>query len=360
MKIYIGFVVAASKMFFRRKSSIFWTLFFPVVIMLALGNFSFGAYSAPNVGLVNNSTNQLANNLSNTLSQATTIVVKELKSAAEGDEALEKGSVVAYIEIPNNFTKTNNNIAITTREGDKPELELVQNVVYIALTNTTNAAESINEQNVIMTNIADIRYQGYTGFLVAGIVGMAIMQSGIFTVVFTLLSYKNQGVLRRLQATPISPAHFIVGHLVSRVFIIVCQTALLLAIGAVVLGVSIGLGNVFAYLNIFLMAILGGILFLSIGLAISSASPNEDSAPALANLVTFPMLFLSGVFFPIDYLPKSIYYFCNLLPLTHVAEGIRLSVLYGDSTLDTLPQLGYTFIWMIIAFGICAKTFKWE
>ena len=360
MKIYIGFIIAASKMFFRRKSSIFWTLFFPVVIMLALGNFSFGAYSAPNVGLINNANSQAASNLANALTQANTIVVKNLNTPAEGDKALEKGSVVAYIEIPNNFKKTNNNIAITTRDGDIPELELVQNVVYIALANNDDSVNLSNNQGPILTNIADIRYQGYTGFLVAGIVGMAIMQSGIFTVVFTLLSYKNQGVLRRLQATPISPAHFIVGHLVSRVFIIVCQTALLLAIGAVVLGVSIGLGNVLAYLNIFLMAILGGILFLSIGLAISSASPNEDSAPALANLVTFPMLFLSGVFFPIDYLPKSIYYFCNLLPLTHVAEGIRLSVLYGDSTLDTLPQLGYTFIWMIIAFGICAKTFKWE
>ena len=360
MKIYIGFIVAASKRFFRRKSSIFWTLFFPVVIMLALGNFNFGAYSAPNVGLINNSTDQAASNISNALLKTSTIVVKNLESIAEGDAALEKGSIVAYIEIPDNFIKTEGKIEITTREGDKPELELVQNVVFVALSNANNTASKLNEENAILTNIADIRYQGYTGFLVAGIVGMAIMQSGIFTVVFTLLSYKNQGVLRRLRATPISPAHFIVGHLVSRVFIIVCQTALLLAIGAVFLGVSIGLGNVFAYLNIFLMAILGGILFLSIGLAISSASPNEDSAPALANLVTFPMLFLSGVFFPIDYLPKSIYYFCNLLPLTHVAEGIRLSVLYGYSTLDTLPQLGYTFIWMIIAFAICAKTFKWE
>ncbi|MBR74566.1 MAG: hypothetical protein CL872_06495, partial [Dehalococcoidaceae bacterium] len=279
MKIYTGFIIAASKMFFRRKSSIFWTLFFPVVIMLALGNFSFGAYSAPNVGLINNADGQAARNLSGALAKASTIVVKNLNSSTEGDNALEKGSIVAYIEIPNDFTNANNNIAITTRDGDKPELELVQNVVYIALANINNTAKSLNNQETILTNIADIRYQGYTGFLVAGIVGMAIMQSGIFTVVFTLLSYKNQGVLRRLQATPISPAHFIVGHLVSRVFIIVCQTALLLAIGAVVLGVSIGLGNIFAYLNIFLMAILGGILFLSIGLAISSAAPNEDSAP---------------------------------------------------------------------------------
>ena len=104
----------------------------------------------------------------------------------------------------------------------------------------------------------------------------------------------------------------------------------------------------------------GGILFLSIGLAISSLAPSEESAPALANLVTFPMLFLSGVFFPIDFFPKFVGYISNALPLTHIASGIRNSALYGSSTISTLPQLGFTVLWLAIAFLICAKTFKWE
>ena len=74
----------------------------------------------------------------------------------------------------------------------------------------------------------------------------------------------------------------------------------------------------------------------------------------------FPMLFLSGVFFPIDFLPKFIGYISNVLPLTHLAQGIRLSALYGNSTLTTLPQLGITILWLAIAFAICAFTFKWE
>ena len=109
MKIYIGFIVAASKMFFRRKSSIFWTLFFPVVIMLALGNFSFGAYSAPNVGLVNNSTNQLANNLSNTLSQATTIVVK----INPGEESIFSRP---YQNFPNDVESSNKESFLTASQ----------------------------------------------------------------------------------------------------------------------------------------------------------------------------------------------------------------------------------------------------
>jgi ABC-2 type transport system permease protein len=72
------------------------------------------------------------------------------------------------------------------------------------------------------------------------------------------------------------------------------------------------------------------------------------------------MLFLSGVFFPIDFLPKIISYISNILPLTHLAEGIRLSALYGNSTFSTIPQLGITLAWLALSFFICAISFKWE
>jgi len=350
MKIYIGFITASTKMFFRRKSSIFWSLFFPVVTMLVFGNANIMGFSAPNIGILNYSQDASSKTIIDDLNNSKSVKIIELESKSKGDEFLERGTISSYIEINDLEPLT----TITTRKGDEPELELVENLLHSIL--NTNSS---NQKN-IETKIADITYQGYKGFIVPGIAAMAIMQSGIFAVVFTLLSYKNQGVLKRLQATPISPSHFIVGHLVSRLLIIVTQTIILLTMGILILGVSIGQGSLFAWLNIFLFSFLGGTLFLSIGLAISSLAPSEDSAPALANLVTFPMLFLSGVFFPIEFLPKYVGYVSNALPLTHIAEGIRLSALYGNSTLSTLPQMGITIAWLIIAFTICAKTFKWE
>jgi len=353
MKIYLSFTIAASKMFFRRKSSIFWSLFFPVVTMLVFGNANILGYSPPNVGLIDYSNTDNSTKITDKLKKSESIEIKVLNSEDEAIELLTKGSIASYLIL----NPPEDEINITTRKGDSAERELVSNLVYsIALEDT----DSIQELKNIKSNIADINYQGYKGFIIPGIAAMAIMQNGIFSVVFTLLSYKNQGVLRRLQATPISPSHFIVGHLISRVTIIILQTFLLLIMGVFILGVSIGQGSIMAWINILLLSLLGGVLFLSIGLAISSLAPSEDSAPALANLVTFPMLFLSGVFFPIDFLPKFIGYISNVLPLTHLAQGIRLSALYGNSTLTTLPQLGITILWLAIAFSICAFTFKWE
>ena len=351
MKIYLSFTIAASKMFFRRKSSIFWSLFFPVVTMLVFGNANILGYSAPNVGLIDyaNTDN------SRLITECTEIQL--LLCENEAIELLTKCSIASYITINSSYNNSESEIIITTRKDDFAEKEVVSNLINSVMLENKNSLEELSN---IKSNIADINYQGYKGFIIPGIAAMAIMQNGIFSVVFTLLSYKNQGVLRRLQATPISPSHFIVGHLISRVTIIILQTFLLLIMGVFILGVSIGQGSIMAWINILLLSLLGGVLFLSIGLAISSLAPSEDSAPALANLVTFPMLFLSGVFFPIDFLPKFVGYVSNVLPLTHLAQGIRLSALYGNSTLTTLPQIGITILWLAIAFSICAFTFKWE
>ena len=345
MRIYLSFTIAASKMFFRRKSSIFWSLFFPVVTMLVLGNAGFIGYSAPNVGLFSTTANEIIDELKSSKS----ITIREYESKDNALEALEKGTLSALITL-----NPDSKFIVTTRDGDLAEKEVVENFVFRIIN------QDISPINNVSSDIAKMNYQGYKGFIVPGIAAMAIMQNGIFSVVFTLLSYKNQGVLKRLKAAPISPSHFIVGHLISRVSIIILQTFILLIMGVFVLGVSVGQGSFLAWLNILFLSFLGGILFLAIGLAISSLAPNEDSAPALANLVTFPMLFLSGVFFPIDFLPKIISYISNILPLTHLAEGIRLSALYGNSTFSTIPQLGITLAWLALSFFICAISFKWE
>ena len=357
MKIYLSFTIAASKMFFRRKSSIFWSLFFPVVTMLVFGNANILGYSAPNVGLIDYANTDNSRLITESLKQSKSTEIQLLLSENEAIELLTKGSIASYITINSSYNNSKSEIIITTRKDDFAEKEVVDNLINSVMLENKNSLEELSN---IKSNIADINYQGYKGFIIPGIAAMAIMQNGIFSVVFTLLSYKNQGVLRRLQATPISPSHFIVGHLISRVTIIILQTFLLLIMGVFILGVSIGQGSIMAWINILLLSLLGGVLFLSIGLAISSLAPSEDSAPALANLVTFPMLFLSGVFFPIDFLPKFVGYVSNVLPLTHLAQGIRLSALYGNSTLTTLPQIGITILWLAIAFSICAFTFKWE
>jgi ABC-2 type transport system permease protein len=213
---------------------------------------------------------------------------------------------------------------------------------------------------ILKEKIFENEYQGYKGFLVPGIVALSIMQSGILGVVFTLISYKTQGVLKRLQATPIDPSHFLIGQMISRLLIIVIQTFVLFIIGTLILNIDIALGSIFAWINIIIFSVLGSILFLFIGLAISGASPNEDYAAPIANLITFPMMFLSGVFFDTDIFPNWLSLITNNLPLSPLVNSLRESALYGTNTLELLPELSIMLVWIIVAFIIGIKTFKWE
>ena len=99
MRIYLSFTIAASKMFFRRKSSIFWSLFFPVVTMLVLGNAGFIGYSAPNVGLFYTTSNEIIDELKSSKS----ITIREYQSKDNALEALEKGTLSALITLNQEF-----------------------------------------------------------------------------------------------------------------------------------------------------------------------------------------------------------------------------------------------------------------
>jgi ABC-2 type transport system permease protein len=201
--------------------------------------------------------------------------------------------------------------------------------------------------------------QGFKGFLVPGIAAMAIMQGGIFGVVFTLVRFRAQGVLRRLYATPISPSHFLVGQLITRLTISVLQAYILLAVAAVALGVTIG-GNAGAWLSMTLLAVLGGALFLSVGLAISGMAKTEEVAAPVSNVIALPMMFLSGVFFPVDSLPDTVSRVAQYLPLTYLADGMRAAALEGAGITSLGPEFLGLALWTALAFAVATRTFRWE
>ena len=123
---------------------------------------------------------------------------------------------------------------------------------------------------------------------------MSIMQMGLFSVAFTFVQLKNRGILRRLLATPVHPASFLFGQVVTRLSVSVLQTLVLIGIAVFLFDVKIA-GNM---ASILLLALIGGGVFVSLGFAVSGWAKNEEVAAPIANVIALPMMFLSGVFFP--------------------------------------------------------------
>ena len=186
------------------------------------------------------------------------------------------------------------------------------------------------------------------------------MQTGLFTVVFSLVRFKSQGVLRRLKATPIGAAHFLAGQLTTKAIVVVIQTYVLIIVGALVLGVSVNAGRLGAWFDLTVLALLGGALFIAMGLAISGWAKSEETAAPMANVISMPMMFLSGVFFPLSVMPDWLTRWSQYLPLTYLADGMRAITVEG-ATVTTLGNelIGLT-VWIFVVFTIATKTFRWE
>ncbi|HQY31449.1 MAG TPA: ABC transporter permease, partial [Thermomicrobiales bacterium] len=213
-----------------------------------------------------------------------------------------------------------------------------------------------DSQVAITTQPIEALNISYIDFFVPGILAMALMNSGIIGLSTTFVTYREKGILRRIKVTPFSLTQFISARIVTALIIAVLQSVILLASGKILFGMTIR-GNP---LLILLTIIIGGLAFLSIGFAISGIARNTETAASYANLITFPMLFLSGVFFPIDSLPAWLQGITRLLPLRYLVDALREPIMRGKGISDSWISLLVLIGIAIVSMAIAVRFFKWD
>lgn len=370
MKIYLALTVASLKMYFRNRQALFWALFLPLLIMIIFGMMNFDKFSSPTVGVYDGAKNEASAALIQALrgngeQQLLSVAVDELEAA---HHELEFGGSRAVIEIPANYGEPGEfaELKVTYDERYQQERAVVSTILGqvtdSVFKETAQVPSEYRVENAIgiSESVIEGQGQGFKAWLIPGVAAMAIMQTGLFTVVFTLVRFKSQGVLRRLKATPIGASHFLAGQLTTKAIVVVLQTYVLVIVGAVVLGVSIGNDRLGAWFDLTIMALLGGALFIALGLAISGWAKNEETAAPIANIITMPMMFLSGVFFPLSVMPDWLTRWSQYLPLTYLADGMRAITVEGASITTLGSELLGLGIWTLIAFVVATKMFRWE
>ncbi len=196
----------------------------------------------------------------------------------------------------------------------------------------------------------------YVDWVIPGILGMNLMFSGLFGVGYVIVRYRKNGVLKRLQAAPVSPYNFLAAQMLSRLMI-------MMMVSAIVYGVSnffldfLMLGN---YVTLALIALIGNLCLLSLGLIVASRMANEELANGLLNFLTFPMLLLSEVWFSLDGAPQWMAQVSNLLPLTHMVQAAREVMIEGATLADVSDHLAAMMAMTLIFLALAAKIFKWR
>lgn len=193
-------------------------------------------------------------------------------------------------------------------------------------------------------------------YLLPGIVVIALMSTGIMITATGFVEERVKGIYRRLSVTPLKKHTIIGAQIVNRYLIILIQTLILLLIGILVFNINI-VGN---YAAFWLILTLGGLCFLTIGFSLTSLIRSGKSAAPLAMIVFFLLMFLGGVFFPNDVMPKGLEYVSNVLPSTHLNNALRIVAVEGKSIGDVWLELVTVGGWMVVCLGLSIKFFRWE
>jgi ABC-2 type transport system permease protein len=353
----IRFARVMLKIHIRDRQAIFFSLFFPLVFMFIISFASGGDPEPIELGIVNRADNEMATNFIATL-ESTLLFNITVGEEASLREELNAGDKTVVLILPENFVDNGipADLTVLIDASQVRQAAIVMPVLRSALVDVERTLRDTEPLFDIHIEDVQSRTQSYLDFVVPGLLAFSIMNIAIAGSGYNIVEYRRKGILKRLFVTPILPRDFIGGLVLSRLLICLVQlTGLILA--AIFLFQVIFVGNM---LSLYLFILLGTVVFLCIGFCLGSIAKSQQAIIAIGNLVTFPQMILSGIFFPIEALPDLVQPIAKLLPLSFISTGIREIAINGASLLELFPQLVGVAIWAVIVLVLSIRMFVWK
>lgn len=196
----------------------------------------------------------------------------------------------------------------------------------------------------------------YVDWVLPGVLAMNIMFSSLWGVGWVIVRYRKNGVLRRLKATPLSPWEFLTAQVLSRL-LVVLGASLIVYLGAVWL-LDVPMRG--SYLALALVYVAGSLCLISLGLIIAARLRTEELADGLLNLMSWPMLLLSGVWFSMEGTSVLAQWISQVLPLTHLVAAARAVMIDGAGVVQVLPEIGVLLALAVAFLSLATWLFRWE
>ena len=227
----------------------------------------------------------------------------------------------------------------------------------------TDSPKGYVTEKLLLQSASDAQRQPVTGaalryvdYLFPGILGMNMMFSCLFGVGYVVLRYRKSGFLKRLHATPVTAFEFLSAQVLSRLTLILFVTSVL----------YVGIGTIIHFQRagslplLVLIAVLGALSMVALGLTIAARLSSEEMVGGLLNLLTWPMMLLSGIWFSLEGSPQWVRWVAGIFPLTHILDAARAVMLDGAGMTQIAPHLLYLGVTAVAFLGFGAWSFRWR
>jgi ABC-2 type transport system permease protein len=362
MSTIVSLYVANVKEFVRDRAALFWTFAFPLLFIVLFGLIYGNSGSVSyNLVLVDHDHTASSQHLVGAFKAAPFFKIKsESQTTASAD--VRNGNVDILIVIPSGFGSQ-----LGTRQpamlqmlyagsGGNTSAQVESQLVQQVLTEFNQSVAPYTPPVELQLQSVSVQNLNSVSYLAPGIMAMALMQLGLFATVVPLVTLRHEQVLRRLGATPLPRWQLLVSQVLFRLTIGLIQCGIILGVSISFFNVHI-IGNPVALIG---LIVLGAIMFISLGYLIASLAQTVESANGISQAVNFPMLFLSGVFFPLAFLPAFLTPIVRALPLTYLGDAFR-QVAVG--TVPQFPLMVDVLVlagWALVCSLLAARFFKWE
>ena len=336
---------ASLKMVLRDRQSIFWALVFPMILLGVFRLFSLGTAETTNLVVVADTRTPAGAALVTALGRVEFLRVRIEPSITEAqvlDELTTKRADAALLLTPSTAPNQPAHAELIDALNDPIASSVTMAAIRSVVDGTNLALTGVPRAIELTSRSARVQRTTFFQFLGPGIIGMGLMTFATISLAGSLSRYREEGVLRRIRATPLPPWRFFSSVLGAHIIVSLVQV-LVLAVFAQVLGARVFNGGI----GFILIAVYGTVIFLNIGVIIAGRVHGRGAVEGAANAVTMPMMFLGGSFIPTSALPAAMRPFVEVLPLTQMLHAMRALAIDNESFVQQWPALLVMTAWVI-------------
>lgn len=366
-RAFLAILKASFRAIMSNPSALVFSFLFPVIFIFIFGSFGEGNGTIYHIALSDNA--DTTNEVYDSIRTSPLITISHFKKADGSTDlearkkALERGDISAVVNIQRNpdTSSANKFLILDTLTNASGNAIVALQQIFSNITNSISHKGEIRQaSSSVHPYVYSIREYRNIDFVLPGMLGFSILFSTLFGISFIFFQFRQQLILKRFYATPVSKINILLGIGISRLVFQLVNVVMLIALGYFFMHFTLVHGFL-TFLEMTLLTIYMLLLLLGVGLIFSSIVKSDTSIPLFINLFAFPQMLLAGTFFSIDVFPAWLQTICRyVLPLTQYNDAMRKISFTGLHLWDCGKELGILAVWMLIIYAITVKVFKWE